>query len=296
MRGFRTVLPFVAAGLLSVGVSGVAAAPAHADPRGEVGVERYLNSVRHDPDRLRAFLLDLPKGGDLHSHLSGAASTDLLISLAAQDELCIDTMTFVVAVAPCGAGQRPATDTSAAPAFYRAVLMAWSMEGFQPGRGESGHDHFFATFGNFGAVTGAHRVELLADVLNLAGGQNEQYVEAMLTRQGSALSTLSQRVAFTEDFAAMRTQVLAGGIMAGIVATAGTEMDTDTARLRSLLGCSTPAAAPGCASSPPHPARTTGSARPTPAGAAGQCWPAVAKAALQWRQEAKFTAFEHRYG
>jgi hypothetical protein len=28
-----------------------------------VGVERYLNSVRHDPARLRAFLLDLPKGG-----------------------------------------------------------------------------------------------------------------------------------------------------------------------------------------------------------------------------------------
>ncbi|MFF1615672.1 hypothetical protein ACFVYA_48750 [Amycolatopsis sp. NPDC058278] len=118
-----------------------------------MGVERYLETVRHDPVRLRAFMLDLPKGGDLHSHLSGAASTELLISLAAQDGLCIHTTTFVAAAGPCGAGQRPAADTSSDPAFRRAVLMAWSMEGFQAGQGESGHDHFFATFGKFGAVT-----------------------------------------------------------------------------------------------------------------------------------------------
>jgi adenosine deaminase len=242
---FRIGLPLVLTSLVSLAMPGVVTA--QADSGGEVGVERYLNSVRQDPARLRSFLLDLPKGGDLHSHLSGAASTELLISLAAQDRMCVDTTTFVAAAGPCGTGQRPATDTAADPAFFRAVLMAWSMEGFQPGQGESGHDHFFATFGKFGAVTGAHRVELLADVLNRAGRQNEQYLETMLTRQGGPLFTLSQGVTFTEDFAAMRAQVLAGGTMAGIVATASTEMDTDTARLRSALGCATSAPAPGCA-------------------------------------------------
>ena len=234
------------AGLLATIVPGAVAVLAQADPGGDVAVERYLNSVRHDPARLRSFLLDLPKGGDLHSHLSGAASTELLISLAAQDRLCIDAVSFVAAPGPCIAGQRPATDTSTDPAFYRSVLMAWSMEGFQVGAGESGHDHFFNTFGKFGAVTGPHRVELLADVLNRAGRQNEQYLEAMLTRQGGAVFALSQRVAFSEDFAAMRAQVLAGGTMAGIVATARTEMDADTVRLNSMLGCGTPAASPGC--------------------------------------------------
>ena len=192
MGKVRIGLSLLAVCLLSVVVPGAVASPAQADPGGEVGVERYLNSVRHDPARLRSFLLGLPKGGDLHSHLSGAASTELLISLAAQDGMCIDTTTFVAAGGPCGAGQRPATDTSTDPAFYRAVLMSWSMEGFQPGQGESGHDHFFATFGKFGAVTGAHRVELLADVLDRAGRQNEQYMESMLTRQGGALFDLSQ--------------------------------------------------------------------------------------------------------
>jgi adenosine deaminase len=69
----------------------------------------------------------------------------------------------------------------------------------------------------------------------------------MLTRQGGALFTLAQGVTFTEDFAAMRAQVLAGGTMAGIVATAGAEITTDEARYRTQLGCGTPAASPGCA-------------------------------------------------
>lgn len=244
MRRLRTGVSLIVTVLLGTAVA--AAVPAQADPGGESGVERYLNSVRHDPARLRAFLLALPKGGDLHTHLSGAASTELLISLAAQDGMCVNTTTFVAAGGPCGAGQRPAAETATDPAFYRAVLVAWSMEGFQPGAGESGHDHFFATFGKFGAVTGAHRVEMLADVLDRAGRQNEQYMETMLTRQGGPLFELSQRVTFTEDFAAMRTQVLAGGTMAGIAAAATTEMDADTTRLRSMLGCATPAASPGC--------------------------------------------------
>jgi adenosine deaminase len=245
MGRLRTGFSLLVIVLLGAVVPGVVAAPAQADP-GAVGVERYLNSIRNDAGRLRSFMLDLPKGGDLHNHLSGAASTELLISLAARDGMCIDTTTFVAAAGLCGPGQRPATDTATDPAFYRAVLMAWSMEGFQPGLGESGHDHFFNTFGKFGAVTGAHRVELLADVLDRAGRQNEQYLETMLTRQGGALSTLAGRVAFTEDFAVMRAQVLSGGTMAGIVAAAGTEITADEARYRSLLACGTPAASPGC--------------------------------------------------
>lgn len=246
MRRLRIGLPLVFAALLGLAVPAAVAVPAQAAPDDQTRVEHYLNSIRHDPAQLRSFLLDLPKGGDLHTHLSGAASTELLISLAARDGLCINTTTFVAAGGPCGAGQRPAADTATDPAFYRAVLMAWSMEGFQPGQGETAHDHFFNTFGKFGAVTGPHRVELLADVLDRAGRQNEQYMETMLTRQGGALFTLAQTVTFTEDFAAMRAQVLAGSTMTGIVAAAGTEITNDETRYRSLLGCGTPTESPGC--------------------------------------------------
>ena len=126
------------------------------------------------------------------------------------------------------------------------------MEGFQPGQGESGHDHFFNTFGKFGSITGvpANRPEMLAQADHKAARQNELYMESMLTRQGNLVSTLAQRVTFdpaAPDFTAMLAQVLAGDDMDGIVAAARAETDVDEAAVHSLLRCGTPVAAKGCA-------------------------------------------------
>jgi adenosine deaminase len=113
----------------------------------EVRTARYLDAVRASPAKLRAFLNAMPKGADLHNHLSGAVPTETLIGFAVGDGLCIDTVTFtampapVVAGGPCPAGQRPAADSTADAAFFAQLVRAWSMEGFQPGA-ESGHDHF----------------------------------------------------------------------------------------------------------------------------------------------------------
>ncbi|MFJ6631994.1 hypothetical protein ACIQMR_11445 [Streptomyces sp. NPDC091376] len=78
-----------------------AARPAQAPaPRPETRAKRrvssYLDSVRDRPEALRAFFRALPKGGDLHHHLSGAAPTEFLIRLAGEDGLCVDaSMTAV---------------------------------------------------------------------------------------------------------------------------------------------------------------------------------------------------------
>lgn len=109
MRKLRIWLPLVFAALLGMAVPAAVAAPAQAAPDDQTRVEHYLNSIRHDPDQLRSFLLNFPKGGDLHSHLSGAVSTELLIALAARDGLCINTTTFVAAggrAAPVSAPRR----------------------------------------------------------------------------------------------------------------------------------------------------------------------------------------------
>ncbi|MGH9277605.1 MAG: hypothetical protein ACRD12_05800 [Acidimicrobiales bacterium] len=137
----------------------------------EAGVEGALALARRDPGHLRSFLLDLPKGGDVHTHLSAAASEELLITLATNDGNCIHTVTFVAAAPPCGPGQRPAGDAVTDAAVRTQVIRAWSMEGFQPGQGETGHDHFFAAFGKTGAITGRHRPEMLADVVARAASR-----------------------------------------------------------------------------------------------------------------------------
>ncbi|MCU1298084.1 MAG: adenosine deaminase, partial [Acidobacteriaceae bacterium] len=45
---------------------------AQANNSAEQRTSRYMDSVRHQPPVLLAFLRDMPKGGDLHNHLSGA--------------------------------------------------------------------------------------------------------------------------------------------------------------------------------------------------------------------------------
>jgi adenosine deaminase len=222
-----------------------AAAPGAAERR----TARHLESIRDDRTKLRAFLAAMPKGGDLHNHLSGAVPTETLIGYAVEDGLCVDTMTLTAMPAPapgaaqCPAGQRPAADASTDPGFFEQILRAWSMEGFAPGP-ESGHHHFFATFGKFGLAT-VRKGDMLAAVARVNAAQNVLYLETLVSRQGDAVRTLAKQVGFDPDFAGMRAKLLANGF-AQIVRAASTETDADVKRFDELLGCRTPRRRPAC--------------------------------------------------
>src|SRR5690242_5326627 len=57
---------------------------------------RYFESIRKSPPQELAFLLKLPKGGDLHNHLSGSIYAETYIQWAADKGLCIDTRTMIL--------------------------------------------------------------------------------------------------------------------------------------------------------------------------------------------------------
>ena len=63
----------------------------------EQAAARYLESVRHQPSQLLAFIREMPKGGDLHNHLSGAVYAESYIDWAAADGLCVDPKTDAIA-------------------------------------------------------------------------------------------------------------------------------------------------------------------------------------------------------
>src|SRR6185436_13940550 len=64
------------------------AATAFAD---EASTAARLESIRNDPQQLRMFLQQMPKGGDLHNHLSGTVYAESYMVWAVADKLCIDT-------------------------------------------------------------------------------------------------------------------------------------------------------------------------------------------------------------
>ena len=49
-----------------------------------------FEAARDNHTELRAFLRRMPKGGDLHTHLSGAVYAERFIAWAAQQHLCAD--------------------------------------------------------------------------------------------------------------------------------------------------------------------------------------------------------------
>jgi adenosine deaminase len=227
------------------------AAPATAaTPSAQTRTARYLDAIRTRPAKLRAFLKAMPKGADLHNHLSGAVPTETLIGFAVSDGLCIDTTTFAATPPPaapggtCPTGQRPAADSIADGAFFAQIVRAWSMEGFQPGV-ESGHDHFFATFAKFGLAT-SRKGDMLAEVAKINARQHVLYLETLVSRQSDAVGALAKKVGFDPDLPALREQLLKGGLPA-IVTAASADTDADLARFKRLLHCGTRRADPACA-------------------------------------------------
>ncbi|MFE2378164.1 adenosine deaminase [Streptomyces sp. NPDC059398] len=208
--------------------------------------QRYLDEVRDNPDQLRSFLRPMPKGGDLHTHLSGAVPVEALIGFAADDGLCIDESTLSASAPPCGPGTRPAADAVSDHDFRQDVIHAWSMEDFKETPAESGHDHFFATFGKFKAVTGSHRGRLVAEVTKVAAANHQDYVEPLFTPQGPALQQLGAGLRWTGDFGRMREDLLAGGKLGRVLDDAKAETAREMAEQRATLGCDAPEPQPAC--------------------------------------------------
>src|ERR1035437_4213166 len=90
---------------VSVALAACLVLPAHstttAASSAQARTEAHFRMVRSQPPLLWAFLKDMPKGGDLHSHLSGAIYAESMIGWAAEDGLCVDTKTLVLMKPPC---------------------------------------------------------------------------------------------------------------------------------------------------------------------------------------------------
>lgn len=215
----------------------------------EQHTSRYLDSIRKQPSLLLAFVHELPKGGDLHNHLSGAIYAEDLIDFAVAGGLCAERTSSRLVAPPCD----PCESSSAKPAaqcsyrdqvLYNQMIDAWSMRNWKPG-GDSGHDHFFAAFDKFGPASHKHTAELIAAATNRAGIDHLQYVEFMHTADGGAAAQLSKKVEWNADYAKMRDALLAAGIKDVATETSKTLAADDT-RAKGILKCGTPEAAPGC--------------------------------------------------
>jgi adenosine deaminase len=223
---------------------------AQANNSAEQRTSRYLESVRHQPPVLLAFLRDMPKGGDLHNHLSGAIYAESFIDFAVEDGLCIDRTTSILIAPPCDAtcdryNSKPAVRCAYSDqVLYNSIVDAWSMRNWERGS-DSGHDHFFATFDKFLLATLNHAGDSIADAASQAAHDHLQYVELMYTADGMQSAGLGAKTGWDADFPKFREKLLAGGLKETVASTRK-DLDISETRMHSRLKCGTAQANPGC--------------------------------------------------
>ena len=134
-----------------------AASPARAQASNEARTAAYLAAVRDRPPLLYAFVREMPKGADLHSHLSGAVYAESFLRWAAEDSLCVSRRALAMVRANCAGSHGdtiPVADALNDGTLYGQLIDAASMRNWNPAR-RSGHDQFFDAFTHLFALPAA---------------------------------------------------------------------------------------------------------------------------------------------
>lgn len=232
------LLKFSVIAFLSMSVQVYASSPATEQ------TARYFDSIQTKPTELLAFLTVMPKGGDLHSHESGATFDENLFKYAAKDAVCINPTTYSAYIdSSCDQANLLSTYIKS-PASYDAILDAWSMHDYNYQHG-IGHNHFFDTFGKFSAIANLHRGEILAEIMQRAALQNESYLELMVTADANESGTLGKKLGWNPDFSVMRNNLLANGLNQA-VQDVTTNLNQDEQTMQAKLACQSDHPQLGC--------------------------------------------------
>jgi adenosine deaminase len=222
--------------ILSLGAGYIFLFPKVAASAPEQKTAQYLDNIRTERPKLLAFLRKMPKGGDLHSHLSGAVYAETFLRWAVKEGLCVDNETLTLSKAEkalpeagekqlsandkkltltkadetqsltpdgCKQGQVRLKNDLAAndPVLYRRMVDAWSMRNWEHS-GKSGHDQFFDSFGKFGEVTD-RTGEMVAEVMQRAEASGISYLELMLSLDGGKAKEFGSTVGWDGDYNGM---------------------------------------------------------------------------------------------
>ncbi len=184
--------------LIALALSGaVQAAPDSAASRAnEKATARHYASLLAGPEpkmaELTMFFTQMPKGGDLHHHYSGAIYAEQYVDFLDKQGYCVNKQTYrietdkavVAAERAKPAKERECLSTAEVYAddhTWRELLQRWSNKDFynhvtlQPPPDRL----FFQTFGYFGPVSNANFREGLQELKKRAIAENVSYIETM---------------------------------------------------------------------------------------------------------------------
>lgn len=195
----------------------------------EEQVAQQFDALRQNPEELRAFFLAMPKGGDIHNHLTGAVYAEYLIDQASAEDLCINLDNYTVSSNYCGSdNSEPVKDAYSNSKLYGQIIDAWSMRDSEL-LDESERDHFFDSFGTFGGAT-SNTSALLAYIRSSAFRENVAYLEIM-TGAGSAAANLGSNVGWDDNLSIFYNKLVDNGLNSVAQSLSDYINDTDSGSL-----------------------------------------------------------------
>jgi len=188
-------LPIVLTAALAV-AGGGAAARTNAPGANEAATARHYAALVAGAEpkmaELTLFFSQMPKGGDLHHHYSGAIYAETYVDFLDKQGFCVNKHTYRVetdkaaieaerAKAPAARNCLSTAEVVADDATWRELLQRWSSKDFaNHGALQPPPDRqFFQTFGYFGPVSNANFHEGLIEIKERAVQENVGYIETM---------------------------------------------------------------------------------------------------------------------
>jgi adenosine deaminase len=204
----------------------------------------HYEVIRSRPPQLFAFLLRMPKGGDLHNHLSGTIYAESYIQWAADRGLCVNQVALAFATCDQSANQVPASTALTNGALYRQLVDSLSMRNWELS-GQSGHDHFFDAFAKFGAVSGTQVGAMIAEAASRAARGRLRYLELMFTTDGGVASRIGGQVGWDGSPEQTLAKLKEANIGEAAVQSRKNLLSAEQEKDK-LLKCGTAQADPGC--------------------------------------------------
>jgi adenosine deaminase len=213
----------------------------------EVRTAKYFDAIRNDPTELQIFLRRMPKGGDLHNHLSGAIYVESMIDWAVQDGICVRLTPLAFAKPPCMSDQGtvPAAEFTKSSSNTRRLIDALSMRDFVATPDHSGHDQFFDSFDRFNAALTHHKADMVVDAVNQAAHDRLIYVEFMDSPGMDEARAIGRDIELGDDINLFLDQALPA--LDELVSKTKARMNALDQDVQQKLKCKTPMAAAGCA-------------------------------------------------
>ena len=205
----------------------------------DVSVSVLFEEIKAKPVELRHFLQNFPKGGDLHSHLSGAVYAESYLAIALERDLCVSLESKILLKPPCDPVKSPllrsVLDNKDEFGFenFNHLVNALSTRYYRL-QSVSGRDQFFSTFQRFFQALDGSRGDMLAEVVARAGRQKILYLELM---QSLGMFEVAQKARSHGDIDAPFGSRVDHSMIDAEVAKVVKRLDKIEARSDALLGC-----------------------------------------------------------